>query len=247
MDPKAGGGLWVVDDTSKEVWCFYHQAQPYKRISLGNGFTSPNGIAFDKAGRLLVSDYSEGVVKLVTDDAQHQTVISGLNKPYGIAVDTRRGEGEGDILVADSGSEELKVFTSEFKPLRQFKLGFPPVDVAVSKTNNGPLVVIGYGGQMAVLDAITGAVLHAHMGSSGCGTTAGVAVDSADRIYVTQHHQKEVVVFKPDLKPLGPIRCLPELNGAWGIKVEEEMVHVAEVGRVRSFLVEYELSPKCKA
>ena len=102
--------LYVVEDSTKEVWCFTQkEQQPYKRIAI-SGVTSPNGIAFSKAGGdLLVTDYTEGVVIRIVDcdgDEPPKQVIHGLKNPYGMVVDA-----EGQIIVADSGNEAIKIFS----------------------------------------------------------------------------------------------------------------------------------------
>ena len=106
--------MYVVEDSTKEVWCFAgQQPQPYKRIA--TGLAAPNGVAFSQAGELLVADYNDGVVLRIVDD-QARPVICGLKNPYGIAVDA-----EGKIIVADAGNEAVKVFSpDEYALLYEF-------------------------------------------------------------------------------------------------------------------------------
>ena len=53
-----------------EVWCFDRgQQQAYNRIAAGL-VTHPNGVAFSKAGELLVADYTDGVVVKIVDYRQ---------------------------------------------------------------------------------------------------------------------------------------------------------------------------------
>ena len=186
----------------------------------------------------MVSDYAEGVVKLLVG-GEARAVVTGHSNPYWMAVDK-----EGNILVADSGNESPKVFSPEYTMLREFKPGFRPLDVAIQ--SSGRLVVIGYAGQMALLDLVTGADIRC-LGCSGYVTTVGVAVDSEDRIYMTQHHGKKVV-FTHDsqsLGTIGSIASLPVLDSAWGIKAvgggKGVALYIAELGRVRLFPVEFEL------
>jgi DNA-binding beta-propeller fold protein YncE len=230
--------LFVAEDSTKEVWCFpQQQAQPYQRIAVG--LTNPNGVAFSKAGDLLVTDYASGVVMLVVED-QAKVVICGLKDPYGIAVDA-----EGHIIVADAGNEVVKVFSPDDYSLKhEFKPGFRPVDVAIQ--SSGRLVVLSYSGELVVLDPKTGVRLHHR--SSKNGTTVGLAVDSDDRIYVTQHLHKQLIVFDPDLNPLGPVDGLPDLTMAWGLKAvgggNKVVLYVAEQGRVSTFPIEFKPSFK---
>lgn len=233
FQPKTDS-LFVAEDSTKEIWCFaQQQALPYKRIS--GGFVSPNGVAFSKAGDLLVTDYTDGaVIRVVNDSAQ--AVICGLKNPYGIAVDAH-----GDIFVADAGNESVKVFSPDDYSLKhEFKPGFRPVDVAVQ--SSGRLVVVSYSGELALLDPKTGVRLHCH--SSKYGTTVGLAVDADDRVYVTQHLSKQLVVFDPDLNLLGPVDGLPDLTMAWGLKAvgggNRVTLYVAEQGRVSAFPVAFQ-------
>ena len=208
------------------------QTQPYKRIS--TRLTAPNGIAFSKAGDLLVVDYNDGVVIQISDD-QARAVICGLKNPYGIAVDS-----EGNIIVADAGNESVKVFSPDDYALKhEFKPGFRPVDLVLQST--GRLVVLSYGGELVTLDPKTGSKLRYY--NSKYATTVGIAVDSDDRIYVTQHQHKQLIVFDPALNPLGPVDGLPDLSMAWGLKAVGEgnkvTVYVAEQGRVSKFPIEF--------
>lgn len=230
--------MYVVEDSTKEVWCFAgQQPQPYKRIA--TGLVAPNGVAFSQAGELLVADYNDGVVLRIVDD-QARPVICGLKNPYGIAVDA-----EGRIIVADAGNEAVKVFSpDEYALLYEFKVGFRPVDVALQRS--GHLVVVGYGGELVILDPKTGLKLHAC--ASKHSTTVGLAVDLDDRIYVTQHLNKRLIVFDPELNVLGPVEGLPDLHLAWGLKAvgggNKVTLYVAEQGRVSTFPIEFRASLK---
>jgi DNA-binding beta-propeller fold protein YncE len=233
FQPKTGN-LFVVEDSTKDVWCFAkQQAQPYQRI--GTGLTAPNGVAFGQAGELFVVDYHDGVVIQIVDD-QARTVICGLKNPYGIVVDA-----EGQLIVADAGNEAVKIFSpDDFALKHEFKVGFRPVDVALQ--NNGNLVALGYGGELLKLDPKTGVRLRGHA-SSKYHTTVGLAVDADDRIYVTQHQQKQLIVFDPELNPLGPVEGMPDLTMAWGLKAvgggSKVVLYVAEAGRVCTFPIEF--------
>jgi DNA-binding beta-propeller fold protein YncE len=233
FQPKTGN-LFVVEDSTKEVWCFAKlQPQPYQRI--GTGLTAPNGVAFGQAGELFVVDYHDGVVIEIVDD-KARTVVCGLKNPYAVVVDA-----EGQLIVADAGNEAVKVFSpGDFALKHEFKAGFRPVDVALQ--NNGNLVVLGYGGELLILDPKTGVRLRGHA-SSKYHTTVGLAVDADDRIYVTQHQQKRLIVFDPDLNPLGPVEGMPDLTMAWGLKAvgggSKVVLYVAEAGRVSTFPIEF--------
>ena len=225
--------LFVAEDSTKEVWCFDRgQQQPFNRIASGL-VTNPNGVAFSKAGDLLVVDYTDGVVIKIEGD-QVLVVICGLRNPYGIAVDA-----EGCVIVADSGNEAVKVFSPDYSLRHEFKLGFQPVDVAIQSSGN--LVVASYSGEFVILDPKTGVRRHHHQ--SKYGSTVGLAVDSDDRIYVTQHLHKQLIVFDPCLNCLGPVDGIPDLTMAWGLKAvgggNEVTLYVAEQGRVSTFHVEF--------
>jgi len=237
FEPKTDR-LFVAEDSTKEVWCFArHQSQPYQRI--GCGLTNPNGVAFSKAGDLLVTDYADGVVLRIVDD-QASVVICGLKDPYGIAVDA-----EGQVIVADAGNEAVKVFSPDDYALKhEFRVWFRPVDIALQ--SNGRLVVVSYSGELLIIDPQTGDRLHHH--ESKYATTVGLAVDSDDRIYVTQHQHKRLIVFDPELNLLGPVDGLPDLTMAWGLKAvgggNKVVLYVAEQGRVSAFPIEFRPSLK---
>ena len=217
--------LYFVEDSTKELWCLAQkEQQPCKRIA--GGFTNPNGIAFSKEGELLVTDYTQGnVIKIVDSPSGHQeptVVISKLNNPYGIAVDT-----QGNIVVADAGNEAVKVFSpDDYSQKNEFKLRFRPVDIAIQNLKTGRLVVVSYSGELVILDPDTGDELHHQPpvcppNSKYYGTTVGLAVDSDDRIYVTQHLHKQLIEFDPDLNFIGPVDGLPDLTMAWAFSRED--------------------------
>lgn len=135
----------------------------------------------------------------------------------------------------------MKVFSPDDYSLKhEFKVGFSRVDIAIQSC--GRIVVVGYNGELVILDPKTGVKLHHHQ-SSKYGSTVGLAVDSDDRIYVTQHLHKQLIVFDPDLNLIGPINGLPDLTMAWGLKAvgggNKITLYVAEQGRVSTFPIEF--------
>lgn len=228
------GCLFVAEDSTKEVWCFSrHQGQPYQRIACG--LANPIGVAFGKAGDLLVTDCADGVVLQIVD-GEARPVICGLKNPHGVAVDA-----DGHVIVADTGNEVVKVFDcdNDYALKHEFQVGFRPVDVALQ--SSGRLVVVSYSGELVVFDPETGERLYHH--DAKYATSVGLAVDADDRIYVTQHNHQRLVVFDPELNLLGPVDGLPPLTMAWGLKAvgggNRVVLYVAEQGRVSAFPIEF--------
>ena len=228
--------IFVVEHSTKEVWCFKSgQEQPHKRIT--GAFTAPNGIAFTESGEMLVADFSQGEIIKLTEGKDSQAMIRNLKNPYGITMDADKHH----ILVAESGNESVKAFCSnDYSLKKEFKMGFSPVDIAIQ--SNGSLAVLSYHGDLAILDPETGDIRHHHKIASEYKGTIGIAVDADDRIYVTQHLNKQVIVFDQKLNFLGPVQGLPDLTAAWGIKAvgggKQVTLYVAEQGRVSTFPAE---------
>jgi hypothetical protein len=78
-------------------------------ISIGSGFSIPQGVAVDGSGNVFVADESNGAVKeivavggVVSSSSTVKTVASGFS-PYAVAVD-----GSGNVFVADTGNNAVK-------------------------------------------------------------------------------------------------------------------------------------------
>ena len=76
---------------------------PGTTASIGSGFTSPTGVAVDRAGNIFVADTSaDAVYELVGGTGTPVAIGTGLNQPTGVAVDAA-----GDLFIADVGNSRV--------------------------------------------------------------------------------------------------------------------------------------------
>ena len=146
---------------------------PATSTTTGTGLT-PNGIAVDGAGRVLVADAgSKSVLRYSAGVAS--TVASGFTAPSGVAID-----GAGNIFVADASANtitKLPLVGSKFvmgsavsspHGLATDGLG----NLYVADTGNNRVLVFGANASMSTV-----------AGFSGLSAPQGVAVDAAGNIY----------------------------------------------------------------
>ncbi len=73
---------------------------------LWTGFSSPVGMAFDRAGNLFVAEWGAGRISRITPDGARSTFADGLSGPSGLAIDT-----EGRIYVASYSGDVVYRFS----------------------------------------------------------------------------------------------------------------------------------------
>lgn len=150
-------------------------------VGVAARFSTPSGIAVDRAGVIYVADTGNDAVRRVTPDGQVTTVATGLNGPMGVAVD-----GDGRLLVADTYHDRIAVVDANgtVTPLAIDAPLDTPTAIAVgddgtiyvADTGNNVVRVIGAGGSVVTLDAYD---------AGGLQRPLGVAVDAAGTLYVT--------------------------------------------------------------
>src|SRR5215472_2251585 len=156
-------------------------------VTLGGGFTSPDGVAVDGAGNVYMTDYATNVVKEIPAGCASSTCVTtlggGFSNLYGAAVD-----GGGNVYVADSGHSAIKKVppgcAASSCVTVQGGIGILiPVGVAVDGSGN---VYAGAHGSGEVQEIPLGCT------SLGCVTTLGggfagvdgVAADGSGNVYV---------------------------------------------------------------
>ena len=167
-------------------------AAPSAIISGSNtGLANPVGIALDggniyvaNAGADTVTVYPEGSTGNLTPSATISGFSTGLTTPRGIALDTG-----GKIYVANFGNESVTVYpagsTGNATPSATIGLSFEPAGIALDSANN-VYVVDEFSDSVSVFAAGT-FVLKATISGANTGLNfpTDIAIDGADKIYVT--------------------------------------------------------------
>ena len=114
-------------------------------VTVGSGFSDPQGVAVDGAGDVFVADSGNGAVYeieagtggnragVVSSASTVVTVGSGLSSPIGVAVD-----GAGDVFVAGSGSNAVKEIVLTMPPA----LSFASTAVGTTSSDSPKAVIV---------------------------------------------------------------------------------------------------------
>ncbi len=169
----------------------------FGEATLGNGFSSPAGVAVDGTGNIYVGDWGHNAVKEILAAGGYTTVNTlgaGFNAPYGVALD-----GSGNVFVADTGNNAVKeippacVASSCVKTLASGFLDPQGVavdgsgDVYVADTgNNAVKEILAPGGYATVITL-----------GSGFSWPTGVAVNNSGDVFVTDTGNNAVKEIPP--------------------------------------------------
>jgi sugar lactone lactonase YvrE len=171
--------------------------------TIGNGFSSPTGVAVDGSGNVFVADNGNNAVKeivavggVVSSSSTVNTIGNGFSFPYAVAVD-----GSGNVFVADNGNSAVKEIVavggvvSSSSTVKTIGNGFNlPFGVAVDGSGN---VFVGDLGNSAVKEivAVGGVVSSSSTVNtigSGFRGPDGVAVDGSGNVFVADNGNNAV-------------------------------------------------------
>jgi streptogramin lyase len=162
-----------VTDSASQVQVYTDSGTYVKTIG---GFSVPVDVTFDKTGNLYVSNYSlQRIDKFNSSGNFVSTVVSGLQYPYGVAVNTG-----GDIYAA-YGINQIAKFSSSGALLKT---------VTGSGVNQ---IVLDAAGNLYVSERGLGSIVKygsdlnqlASFGGGGISQAYGVAVDAHGNVYAT--------------------------------------------------------------
>ncbi|MGA2501639.1 MAG: 6-bladed beta-propeller, partial [Tepidisphaeraceae bacterium] len=176
----------------------YEQWEPTGRIP----FTQPVGVAWDPAGRLIVSDSTGGCLFVFDASGKYAGEMEAgiVNKPAGIAIDrvSRR------IFIADVAAHQVLVLSPEGsllctigtrgEALGQFNC---PTNIAIDSTGN-IYVSDSLKSRVQVFDASFKAIRSVGRPGDAPGYLSqpkGIALDSDDHLHVVDNRQELVQVF----------------------------------------------------
>lgn len=199
-----GSGSWLaVTDTSVPgVHLINLEARTHTLVSGWDDqrFQAPLGVTFVE-DRLIVADAARGELIELTPDGAVRRVFGGdlLQRPVGVAWMASRGE----LLVVDSGTDELAVFDDDGRLLR--KIGGPgtepgrfnrPSHVAVH--NEMILIADSAGFRVQLLNPdgnVLGVFGRKGDGAGDFALPKGVAFDRAGHVYVVDAQFENVQIF----------------------------------------------------
>src|ERR1017187_836293 len=96
--------LFVADFSSGNI---YEYTPGGAKSTFASGLSSPEGLAFNRAGDLFVSEGYTSIIKITPSGAQ-STFASGLNNPVGLAFNNA-----GDLFVANQGAKDIIEITPD--------------------------------------------------------------------------------------------------------------------------------------
>ncbi len=101
MAVDGGGDVFIANAGANQV--VEVPAGGGAQTTVGNGLSSPYGVAVDGAGDVFIADNGNSrVVEVPAGGGAQTTLGSGLSSPYGVAVD-----GAGDVFIADFGASQV--------------------------------------------------------------------------------------------------------------------------------------------
>jgi streptogramin lyase len=168
--------------------------------TVGSGFTSPQAVAVDASGNVIVADGSSGTVKkflAASGYTTSSTVGSGFSGPFGVAVDA-----SGNVFVADTGNNAVKKILATDGSVTSLGNGFlQPSGVAVDASGN---VFVADTGHDAVKEILSSDGSVTALGN-GFLQPSGVAVDASGNVFVADtgnNAVKEILATDGSVNPL---------------------------------------------
>jgi len=177
-----GTAIAALAPTSSGVAPFGYNNTP---VSIGSGFSSPEGVAVDAAGNVYVADKANNAVKKIPVGGGAPVIIgSGFSSPVAVAVDAF-----GNVYVADGGSNSVKEIPVGGDAPVTLASGFSELTgVAVDAAGN--VYVVDYAASMVMEIPAGGGVPFAI--GSGFNFPYGVAVDPIGNVYVADEGNNAV-------------------------------------------------------
>lgn len=182
----------------------------YGRRGSGEGeFLDPHGIAATPDGEVFIADTgNDRVVRLRyrKGELSWESTIEGLNRPYGVAVDSKKG-----LWVTEWGGDAVAVFDSTGRLVQRIKgelvrpTGIAVLDPDAEYNERGEdcIVVIDLDGTRIQKFTRTGSLLSAVTGRlCGMGRTkfAYLAMDRHGNVWVTDELNHQIHKFDADLR-----------------------------------------------
>jgi sugar lactone lactonase YvrE len=203
----AGKAITALAPTSSGVAVAGYSNSP---VTLGSGFTGPDGVAVDAAGNIYVADEASSIIKIPAGGGSRVQIGSGFSNPRGVAVDVA-----GNVYVADPGGGAIYKIPAGGGVPATLGSGFSyPTCIAVDITGN---VYVGDAYNDAVYKIPAGGRVPVMLGS-GFNYPSGIAVDGVGNVYVAAEGNTAVIKI-----PVGggnSVRIGSGFNSLQGVAVD---------------------------
>ena len=179
------------------------------KYGVGSGpgqFTSPGGIGIDSANNVYVGDYGNNRIEKFSPAGTFLKVMGGSGTANGKISDVSAvtADGAGNVFAADLRLNRIQKFDTNGHYLLQIALPmlpdtYPPLVIALAADSAGNLYAGGsISPGMTKFDAL-GRVLYVWRSSGNPGSplvnVSGIAVDSANRVFLTDSSRSRVAVY----------------------------------------------------
>ena len=221
------GMLYAANLDTKEILVINRASQIARRLKNDCGYVY--GIAFSKSGNIVISDYSNHVIKIYIPTGQLVRQFGGqgskpgqLRGPTGVAVNE-----EGHLFIADRGNHRISVFTENGQFLRCF--GSYPWQLCISP--DGLVYISDYSNHCIKVHDQDGRYIR-QFGEDIVKSPTGIAVTSDGHIIVASLSNK-ISIFTPDGQ------CVGEVDNLWfdcpySLAISDEgNLYIADFGNKR--------------
>ena len=230
------GMLYAANYDTKEILVINRAGQIARRFKHDCGFVY--GITFSKSGNIVISDYSNHVIKIYTPTGQLVSQFGGqgskhgqLSGPMGVAVNE-----EGRLFIAESGNHRISVFTEN----GQFLKCFGSYGIGAGCFKFPWQLCISPDGLVYITDNINHCIkVHdqdgryiRQFGEDIVKSPTGIAVTSDGHIIVASCYANKISIFTPDGQCVGEVDNL-WLDHPYSVTISDEgNLYIADCDRI---------------
>jgi streptogramin lyase len=224
--PSSGfSALWFNSATASEALSnntalatntyFVEQFSPAEISTLASGFSSPNGIAVEADGKILVTNIGVGgVTRMNADGSNMETVGSGFSIPADVVV-----QADGKILVSDQNNNTVKRMDADGTNIVTLASEFNnPSGLAVEA--DGKILVVDRGNNLIKRMNPDGTNIVNVLGAPLIANPFGIAVQPDGKILIANLTSNSIVRINPDGSD--PQTLTNELNGPARVAIQSD-------------------------
>jgi YVTN family beta-propeller protein len=203
----ATGKVYAVDTSHGSVQIYDDAARQSRRVPVG---PEPVSVAVNTAnGTAYVANAGNGTVSVI--DAHTDAVVATVpigGRPYSIAADATTGK----VYATHTFDDKLTVLDGATNTVTNLKTGGEDLIAINAKT--GAIYLLGYGGEIKVLDTATQKITHRDVGRHAWALTLD---DATGTVYVTRIEDADLAAVTndssaPTILPAGAIPCAIAVN-----------------------------------
>ena len=232
------GMLYAANDNTEEILVINGTGQIARRFK--NDCSYVHGITFSKSGNIVISDFSNHVIKIYTPTGRLVRGFGGrgskqgqLSGPIGVAVNE-----EGHLFIAESGNHRISVFTENGQFLRCFGscgsgAGCFKFPWYLCISPDGLVYITDYNNHCIKVHDQDGRYIR-QFGEDVVKYPTGIAVTSDGHIIiVSSYSANKISIFTPDGQCVGEVDNLG-LDRPRGLAISYEgNVYIADLGNKR--------------